>query len=109
MKKALFVPVSGELEVWEFTGEQEYDVIRKAVGGWIEGVDLPKQQARLWLNEEGKLNGLSVNESATSLWVSNYGFTDLIVGDTLITGGIDDEGYTIGLTDEQVYEISLLF
>lgn len=109
MKKALFVKVEGELEVWEFSPEQEYDAIKQAVGGWIEGVDLPTQNARLWVNEEGKLNGLPVNPNATLLWETNYGATDVIVGNVLITGGIDDNGDTVSLTDEQIVSIFNLF
>ena len=34
-----------------------------------------------------------------------YGRTDYIVGDIVLTGGADNEGETIGLTDEQITEI----
>ena len=102
MSKALFVSTSGKVEVRDFTRETEYEVIRTAVGGYIEAVTLRDLDLTLWVNEEGKLNGLAPNTFGTALWVSNYGLTDLIVGDILITGGTDDEGYSVGLTEDEL-------
>jgi hypothetical protein len=35
----------------------------------------------------------------------SYGFTDVICGTAVLTGGTDDEGETLPLTDEQVAKI----
>ena len=102
MSKAFFVSANGVSEVREFTRETEYDVIRTAVGGLIEAVSLRDYGLTLWVNESGKLNDLEFNLFGTALWASNYGLTDVIVGDILITGGTDDEGYSLGLTDEEL-------
>ena len=56
----------------------------------------------MWLNENGKAIGLDQNPTATALWVDMYDLTDVIMGDVIITGGADEDGYTLGLTDEQV-------
>jgi hypothetical protein len=57
----------------------------------------------MWCNEEGKIHGLAHNPFAQFMWDKAYGaHTDYIVGDIVLTGGTDDEGETLGLTDEQV-------
>ena len=67
------------------------------VGGYIEclhvgnGVDM-------WLNDEGKLYGLPVN---LVLGSPEREILDTIQGDVFFAS-CDDEGTTIGLTDEQV-------
>jgi hypothetical protein len=83
----------------EFVG---YKTLSDAVGGMIEAVSLPSGMT-LWVNEEGKLNGLPVNRVATELLTREFGQKfDIIVGNAIITGGADDEGETLGLTNDQV-------
>jgi hypothetical protein len=102
MKKAVKIDILGTKEVVEFTTENSYETIKEAVDGWIERIWLDGQQITMWVNEEGKLNGLIQNPIATALWVDEYGYTDITVGNVIITGGADEEGNDIGLTDEQV-------
>lgn len=78
-----------------------YATLSSAVGGYIEAVALPSGMT-LWVNEDGKNLGLPVNEYATRLFVSAYGATDIIVGNAIVTGGVDDEGNDLGLTDEEI-------
>ena len=106
MSKALFISVNGNIEVREFSKEQEYKVISTAVGGFVEAVSLPKQKVVLWVNEEGKLRDLELNTYGTALWANNFGLTDWIAGDIIITGETDEEGYSTGLTDEQISLLS---
>jgi hypothetical protein len=56
----------------------------------------------MWVNDEGKLNGSEMNLMGTILWAHSYGWTDVICGDIVLTGVADDEGYTQGLTDEDI-------
>lgn len=63
----------------EFTLEE----LQGFVGGYIEIVPL-RDGTHLICNEEGKLNGLPLNDEASAVWVKSYGFTDLIVGDALV-------------------------
>ena len=49
------------------------------VGGYIEIVYLDNGQIMV-VNEEGKINGLPLNENASML----VGYTDLIMGDVLV-------------------------
>ena len=103
MEKAVVIKADGTKSVVEFEHGDSYDTIRNAVEGWIEVVGLGSKNADLWLNEEGKLNGLPQNPTATALFGEEYGTGyDVIVGNVIITGGTDAEGETLGLTDEQV-------
>lgn len=102
MEKAVIINTNGSKSIVEFEAGNSYDLLSGAVGGWIECVSLVSKNADLWLNEEGKLDGLPQNPIGTALWTDEYGFTDIIVGNIIITGGVDNEGETLGLTDEQV-------
>jgi Domain of unknown function (DUF3846) len=104
MEKAVIIKTDGTKEVVEFEIGKSYDLLSKSVEGWIECVSLVSRNADMWVNEEGKLNGLPENHQATALWVEEYGMTDIIVGNIIITGGVDHEGETLGLSDEQVSE-----
>lgn len=74
------------------------------VGGYIQAVDFGAAgaDATLWLNEEGKLAGLDTNAMATGLVGHRLFAGDRIVGDVFITGGTDDEGESLGLSNAQV-------
>jgi hypothetical protein len=101
--KALVFKTNNTLVVEQDTNEfVSYETLSRAVGGMIEAVTLPNGLT-LWVNEEGKMDGLPVNDYATRLFASAFGAgIDIIVGDAIVTGGADDEGETLGLTDEQL-------
>lgn len=103
--KALKIAVDGKMEVVDFTNENSYRTISDAVGGWIEAVTLANDIV-MWCNEEGKLIPLDVNHHASRLFVHAFGKIDLIAGDVIITGGADEEGNNLGLTDERIDEIT---
>jgi len=98
--KAVIIKTDGSKEVVEFTNETSYNMLSGAVGGWIQCV--PLGELDLWVNEEGKLDGLEHNPIATALWIDTYGNTDRIVGNAVFTSGTDDEGNTLGLSEEQI-------
>jgi hypothetical protein len=99
--EGMIIRVDGTTEIVTFTKEASYEAIKSAVGGWIECVSL-RDDLDMYVNEEGKLLGLPVNATATSIWEAHYGPTDIIVGDVILTGGADDEGDTLGLNAEQL-------
>ena len=101
--KALILKTNNTVEVEQDTEEfVSYATLSRAVGGMIEAVTLPNGLT-LWVNEEGKMDGLPVNDYATRLFVSAFGAgVDIIVGNAIVTGGTDDEGETLGLTNEQI-------
>ena len=94
--------VAKEIELTE--GESQLKVLQDAVGGWVQAVDFT-QDLTLWCNEEGKLNGLPINPMATFLWEKYFGFTDVICGNVIFTGGTGDEGETLGLNEETAKEL----
>jgi len=82
--------------------------LQEAVGGWIEAVDL-NPTLTMWCNEEGKLIGLPFNSLATDLWEEFFGKTDSIKGNVIFTGGVDEEGSTLGLDEATANKLRKLF
>jgi hypothetical protein len=104
--KAVLIKMNGTKEVVEFERGQSYDMLREAVGGLFQPVALPSKKVDMWVNEEGKfMEHLFQNPIGTALWAEDYGLTDVIIGDIIITGGADEEGDTIGLNDTELSEI----
>ena len=105
MKKALHIKTTGEVIELDITADS-LTTMQTAVGGWVQAIDIATDMT-MWCNEEGKLIGLPHNPYAQFMWDKAFGaHTDYIVGDVVLTGGTDSEGYTLGLTDEQVQIIN---
>ena len=107
MKLAIKLTAQGEASIIDLMADSnELLTLQMAVGGLIEPKTLQNGYT-LIMNEEGKLNGLSINERATEIWLANFpNFPDVILGDVVIAGGYDDEGEQLGL--EKVYAEVLL-
>ncbi len=78
---------------------------QRLVEGHIEAVLLSRPDATLYVNEDGKNNGLELNERATAIaWLHNSGirFHDVIVGDTVIVGSPDPDGNDVSAPPELV-------
>ena len=103
--KALHIKTDGKVMILEFTNDTCYKTLSGAVGGLIECVALSKD-IDMWVNEEGKVFGLDLNPHATRLFMHTYGVVDPIAGDVVVTGGVSDEGETLGLSDESIDEIT---
>jgi hypothetical protein len=76
---------------------------RSLVGGNLEVLGLDDPPASLYLNEEGKLDGLPFNHRATSLlWMHNPDFRgkDVIYGDSFIVGPVDEDGQELSAPEE---------
>ena len=107
--KILKIPARGE---WSFTevdadadGVLPLEALQGAVGGWIECRwlgDAGFPDLDLFLNEEGKLDGLSFNVVATRL-SGIFARGDCIVGDTVVCRHGDAN--SIGLTDKDELEL----
>lgn len=80
------------------TGSAQLDALQKEVGGYIEAVHLTPDFT-LWINEDGKGLELPYNPRATFLATDVLRPGDYIAGDAVLTGGYDDEGYTLGLPE----------
>lgn len=99
-KKALQVKTTGEVVELDITADS-LEYLQTAVGGWVQAIDIATDMT-MWCNEEGKLIGLPHNPYAQFMWDKAFGaHTDYIVGDIVLTGGTDEEGATLGLSDEQ--------
>lgn len=102
MRKALQINIDGTVTQLDLEApEGSLRILQGAVGGYIQAVDL-NENLTMWLNEEGKLEGLDTNLFGTLLFRQRFGDVDTIVGNIVLTGGTDDEGETLGLTEEQV-------
>lgn len=82
---------------------KELENLQREVGGSVQAVDL-SPTITMWCNEDGKNIGLPINYAATRIWTKVFGYTDIIMGKVVFTGGVDDEGETLPLSkeDEQV-------
>ncbi len=107
--KVLKIPARGE---WAFAevdadadGVLPLEALQGAVGGWIECWwlgDAGFRDLDLFINEEGKLDGLSFNVVATRL-SGIFARGDCIVGDAVVCRHGDAD--SIGLTDKDELEL----
>ena len=76
------------------------ETIQRAVGGFIEHVDVPVGSGSLdmWVNETGTLDGLGVNEVATRL-SGIWKWCDWIVGDVIVCAHTEF-GESVGISEE---------
>lgn len=87
-----------ELKVLEVKSENDtYEIVSKAVGGYVEALRL-SETCTLWLNEEGKLNDLEPNFFLLDRAGNRV---DVVVGNVIFTG-VDSEGYTVSLSEEDI-------
>jgi len=97
--KALWLTTSGEVVELNDISSQ---ALSEAVGGWLEAVQ-PHERLTLWMNEEGKLNGLPHNLKGQAIWEAFFeADSDYIVGNIVLTGGVDEEGETLPLSSEDL-------
>jgi hypothetical protein len=85
--------------------------LQKAVGGYIEVIDLPKHNKVMVVNEEGKLNNLKTNLYATFLFMKEYShIADMIVGDAVfLSANTNSLGDPIAFTEAEAVNFVLDF
>jgi len=103
--KAAVFNIDGTGDILDFNEENLGKLIRETVGGHFDAVSLPKLGLTMWVHDEGKLLGFEPNRYGTLMWSTEYGQSDVIVGNVLITGGTDDEGNTLGLPQSFIDEV----
>lgn len=110
MKTAIKLTTEGKASLVDLTADSnELLTLQMAVGGLIEAKTLESGYT-LIMNEEGKLQGLPINERATEIWLANFpNFPDVIVGDVVIAGGTDEEGEQLGLDPDYAKKLLDLF
>lgn len=85
--------------------EKGLDSFRKLVGGDCEFLGLdPDYSLSMCINENGKISNLPYNEIATTLYHSYCMTQDYIAGDAVVYG-VDKEGDSCGLSEEQIGDI----
>jgi hypothetical protein len=110
MKTAIKLTTEGQASLIDLTADNnELLTLQMAVGGLIEAKTLEGDYT-LFMNEEGKLMQLPINERATEIWLANFpNFPDVIVGDVVIAGGTDEEGEQLGLDPDYAKKLLDLF
>lgn len=108
MKKAIAITTLGEVTIIDLN-EGSLEKMQKAVGGYVQAINL-SEGVTMWCNEEGKMMSLPHNPFGQAFWeiaypVSEFGRTDYIVGDIVLTGSADDEGDMLGFTTQEIDEI----
>lgn len=75
---------------------------QRAVGGWIEAVDIPDLSVTMYVNEEGLIRDLPYNRRATFLWRFHVpqARDARLVGDVAVVGLTDDDGENTELPRE---------
>lgn len=103
---------------WPHSTDGHLAHMQAAVGGCIEHVDLGLEDLDLWVDEEGAINDAMPNMLATEVALqcrpssSTHPFYDSLVftgnwfyGTVLFTGGMDDEGTTLPLSEARLIEL----
>lgn len=110
MKTAIKLTAEGNASIIDLSADSnELLTLQMAVGGLIEAKTLEGDYT-LIMNEEGKLQGLPINERATEIWLANFpNFPDVILGDVVIAGGVDDEGEQLGLDPDYAQRLLEVF
>jgi hypothetical protein len=101
---SIIIPADDEAMMrQEQIGASHLPDYQAVTGGLIEHIELEDPPSGLYINEEGKLLELPVNRRATLLlWMHNpaFRYRDVIVGDALVAGPTDGEGYDTNVPDE---------
>lgn len=107
-QKAVIINADGEKSVVEFEFKKSYQLLSDTVGGMIECVGLgssiveKQRNADLWCNENGIAENLPLNLIASAIYSDAFNGNNPILGNVIITGGVDSDGETLGLTEKQV-------
>lgn len=80
--------------------------MQEVVGGYIEALQIQDEKATtkkrnitIWLNEEGKLNGLPPNFALAD---ESGKVLDIVMGDVLITACSNETGNTLSINDKEI-------
>ena len=108
-KLGVVIKADGTLERLDLSeSEQELKSLQNAVGGYVQVIEL-EDDFTMWANEEGKLLNLPVNEIATVIWEVRFGLdTDIICGDVVFTGGMDEDGETLTISEANLQRLAEL-
>lgn len=99
---ALLVTTDGAVTDLPLTKGKLLADMYKAIGCNLVEVVCPTDDLTFWFDEEGLYSeNTADNMAVTRVLAEVFGFNrQVYVGHAVITGGVDDEGDTLGLTDE---------
>ena len=98
--RAITIGTNGEYAVTELKNGRQS--IKETVGGEIEGLTFAGHtDLIMFLNETGRIFGLETNAKASVFALEFVREIDFLHGDVVVCG-LDDEGASCDLTDEQV-------
>jgi hypothetical protein len=101
---ALKLSTEGNVEIIPFV-ENQLKTLQDAVGGgYVEAITLADDLV-LWVNEDGKSKQMPFNQAATSIFIKHRGGSDFIVGPVVFTGGTDEDGDTLGISEGQIHQV----
>lgn len=112
--RAAIIQPDGQLSM-EDIDPQYREFIQHFGGALIEALHTTSdsnQEVTFWCDEEGKFKSLAPNAEATALltqWLAHDDRAmrsgDFLAGTVVVTGGVDGEGETVGLSDKSATEI----
>lgn len=105
---ALHLRADGTHEFFEYDPRDAgcLALLQEKVGGWLEVAPTADRNLAMYCHEEGKIRGLPPNVLATAFL--EPGNPDVIMGDVVLVGPPDREGYDTSLPEalREVAEIS---
>ena len=107
--RTLIIPAEYSQPVLEEDPEKiDLKYLYSKIGDIVEALQVT-DEVGMYLHEEGKILNLPINRRATYLARKHAGIslTDYIVGDVVLVGEVDDEGYETGLTTRAKYWIEM--
>ena len=106
--KAAIIKTDLSCSMIDFEQGESAQMIRDTVDGYYDCISLSRDRD-MWINDEGKILELPFNAMATAMFHKAFQTDDYIAGDVVITGGVDKDGNTLGLSDEDVQFFTDLF
>nr|WP_278102317.1 DUF3846 domain-containing protein [Microbacterium proteolyticum] len=93
MVQGIIIPADNTAPLKTATLDSLQD-FQRAVGGWIEAVDIPDLGVTMYVNDEGLIRDLPFNRRATFLWRFHVpqARDARLVGDVAVVGVADGEG-----------------
>lgn len=85
-KQAVVITWDGDVQRVEYDKKNELSFLQDTVDGYIEMVTLAGTQLTMYVNEEGKMEGLPANAKATAIFREKFKTPDYIAGDAVFTG-----------------------
>ncbi|MFE8979086.1 DUF3846 domain-containing protein [Streptomyces cyaneofuscatus] len=102
---ALIIRTDGSFEVIDWPTENHLPILYKGIGcTHVDAVDISRRLT-MWIDDSGLINGAPVNRAATILYAIHQEPHQHYHGDVVITGGVDHEGETLGLTNDEIASI----